>query len=394
MLNVIVTTLQDMDHDRNGVVTVAGELNALLEAEGHRVTVLTPANGIAPANRLAQRICYRLRKAARGNGIPLLYYLSLRITTRSLSSRAASLPFHPDLVIAHDALTAGAALRGAGGNVPVLLICHFGTAPWLEFANAALLPEGTAGYRLLQRWMRQVMADPRITLVAVSERNASLLRSLLPGIPPERIHVAYTGGPLPDLPEKQPPRDPTAPPTIINVGRFDPWKNQRILPDVAAEMVKRRVACRFVLVGPDVDGEQEQVRQRCDDLGVGGMFTFTGPLSREEVFLAMRDADLYLHTSRMESFGLTLVEAMATGLPVMALEYDTLSEVLPTTPEARIPSDAAAPEIAASVAALLGDRLRLADIRRRQGSVYRQRFSPEAFRKTYLGIIEEATRTG
>jgi L-malate glycosyltransferase len=45
--------------------------------------------------------------------------------------------------------------------------------------------------------------------------------------------------------------------------------------------------------------------------------TFHGPVTQEELFALLRTADLFVHPSREESFGLVLAEAMSQGLPVL-----------------------------------------------------------------------------
>lgn len=391
-MTIVTTTLNDPARDKNGVVTVALALNALLETEGHRVCVVTPANGASLPALAGARICRFLRRAAASTGLSFLYFCNLKLTTFVIARRLASLPSPPDLVIAHDALTAGAALRATKRRVAVLLLCHFGTEPWLEFSNAGLLQEGSLGFRLLRKAMRAVLADPGVELVAVSRRNAALLRAIVPGDAAERIHVAYTGVSLPEGTETRSARCADEPPVVVNVGRLDEWKNQRVLPDVAAELNKRGFRCRFVLVGPDVGGEAARILARAEQRGVADWFTFTGPLARDRALDEVRCADLYLHTSRLESFGLTLVEAMAAGTPVAALEYDTLGELLPDTPEAVIPADATPAAIAGAISWLLADRTRLADVRARQRAVYEARFSPQAFRTGYVALIDRAVR--
>lgn len=386
-MNIVTTTLNDLDHDKNGVVTAAKELNAMFEADGHPVWVMTPANGKSLADRMARRLNIYLRSFAKTTRFSIFFYASLKIAVWMLIKRISALPARPHVVIAHDALSADAAFRATGGNIVVLLVCHFGIAPWLEFANAGLLPEDTLGFRFLKRWMQTVMANPGVQLVAVSRKIVSLLHQITPGGSSNRIHLVYTGVSAPEFPERYPQPDVARPAVIVNVGRLDPWKNQRILPDVAAELVRRRCSCRFKLIGPNVGGEQNHIMDIARKLSVDGLFTLAGPMDREAVFSAMHEADMYLHTSIIESFGLTLVEAIAAGTPVMALAYDAITEVLPDTPEAIIPRHATAVQIADHVAHLLENPKLLADIQTRQRRAYERLFSAQAFRSSYLNLI-------
>ena len=89
---------------------------------------------------------------------------------------------------------------------------------------------------------------------------------------------------------------------------------------------------------------------------------------------------------------MTLVEAMACNIPVMALEYEALQEILPGMPEAVIPQDATPEQIAARIAPILSDRKKLGALQVRQRSVYERCFSSRAFVARYLEIIAGAAR--
>jgi glycosyltransferase involved in cell wall biosynthesis len=388
-MNISTVSFLDLTQDKNGVTSVANDLNQLLESAGDQIRIVTPtaildsrsAGAALKASRLARRI-------HRSTGSAFSFLGSLYITALALQRHMTANGALCDAVIAHDPISAGAALRASGGRYPVLLICHFWTEPWTEFSDAGLVPEHSRAFRFLRRWMERILNSPGLTLVAVSQRNAALLRRIAPGSA-ERIHVAYPGVNRPAASDQIRPAT-VQPPVIINVGKMEKRKNQRILPDVAAELVRRGFPCRFMLVGPQEADEKAYILDKADSLGVGELITMTGSLERTEVVQLMQGADLYLHTSLMESFGMTLVEAMAAGTPAMALEYEALHEILPDTPEMVIPATATPQEIADLLIQLFADRQRLAGIRIRQSMVFEQRFSSQAFLSRIRDIISAA----
>jgi glycosyltransferase involved in cell wall biosynthesis len=388
-MNILTTSIMDLERDRNGVVSVAQELNHLLREAGHRVDTLTPANGKGIAvGRFASRLARVTSYLHRVAGSPAWFLVGLRLSVWALERRCKTQAISCDAVIAHDPLTAGAALHGAGGRVPVLLFCHFWTEPWLEFSAAGLLPSGSAPFRQLQRMMTDTLNDPRVTLVPVSARNATLVRQIAPHAG-ARIMTAYPG--VASLrPANRVERGDQALPVIINVGKIERRKNQRILPAVAVELRRLGRPCRFVLVGPEEREESAFIRAEISAQGVDDLFTLTGPLERDAVMKALSGADLYLHASVSESFGMTLVEAMVAGTAVMALEYEALNEILPDTPEAVIPAEAAPADIALKLAEALADRTCLAEMTRRQAAVFEARFTSRAFCGRVLEIIEAA----
>ena len=54
----------------------------------------------------------------------------------------------------------------------------------------------------------------------------------------------------------------------------------------------------------------------------------TGEVSREDLFLIYNSADAFVFPSRAEGWGLPLIEAMATGLPALAVNYSGQTEFL------------------------------------------------------------------
>lgn len=58
--------------------------------------------------------------------------------------------------------------------------------------------------------------------------------------------------------------------------------------------------------------------QRCRELGIGSQVSFRGSLTRLQLADLLHQCDIYVSASRIETFGLTLVEALAVGLPVIA----------------------------------------------------------------------------
>jgi glycosyltransferase involved in cell wall biosynthesis len=103
---------------------------------------------------------------------------------------------------------------------------------------------------------------------------------------------------------------------IINIGSFLKNKNQRFLMDIVKEIKNRgkKVQCIFLGDGPYL----EEVKRKSITLGVEKECQFLGNVEKVEEYLW--NADVYVHVSMKEAFGLTLVEAMAAGLPVITLD--------------------------------------------------------------------------
>ena len=82
----------------------------------------------------------------------------------------------------------------------------------------------------------------------------------------------------------------------------------------------------LVLVG---DGpHRAKLAQRAERLGLRGRVRFTGWVSEDEKVRLLRGAIVYLHPSRFEAFGLSILEAMAEGAPVVCSDAGGIPEAV------------------------------------------------------------------
>ena len=103
---------------------------------------------------------------------------------------------------------------------------------------------------------------------------------------------------------------------VLFLGRLNFKKGLDLLADAFAALVKRDPLARLLIVGPD-GGMEAVTRARLEALGILDKVRFTGLLRGEDVFAAYGDADLFVLPSYAENFGNAVVEAMATGTPVL-----------------------------------------------------------------------------
>jgi len=111
--------------------------------------------------------------------------------------------------------------------------------------------------------------------------------------------------------------------TLMHISNFRPVKRIRDVVSIFAE-VASTVDSRLILVGdgPDAPVARELAKQ----LGVLDRITFVGVVDRVAPLLAA--ADLFLLPSSTESFGLVALEAMASGVPVIASDVGGIPEVV------------------------------------------------------------------
>jgi glycosyltransferase involved in cell wall biosynthesis len=117
--------------------------------------------------------------------------------------------------------------------------------------------------------------------------------------------------------------DPAAP-VVGTLGRYEPQKGLADFLRAAAWVLERRSDARFLVLGDGpLRGELEALARR---LGITGAVRFTG--WRRDVPDVLGALDVFALASLWEPFGIVLVEAMLTGLPVVATAVDGIPEVV------------------------------------------------------------------
>jgi glycosyltransferase involved in cell wall biosynthesis len=121
-----------------------------------------------------------------------------------------------------------------------------------------------------------------------------------------------------------PPRK--GPARILVAGRLDPVKRPLLTADIALALMKRRGQpdFQFLVAG---DGPEEQpLRRRLRQLAIEHLFVFLGYVP--DMASTLAESDVVIIPSKNEGIPLVLLEALATGRPVIASDVGAIGEVL------------------------------------------------------------------
>jgi glycosyltransferase involved in cell wall biosynthesis len=170
-----------------------------------------------------------------------------------------------------------------------------------------------------------------------------------------------------------------ADPYLLFVGALQPRKD----PVVAIEALSLTSSdLRLVLVGPDKGGERD-ARDAVSRFGLNGRVEFAGHVAKDELARLYRGAEALVFPSRYEGFGLPVVEAMASGTPVVATAVGAVPEVARKAAILVDPADPVA--LAGGIERALSDRERLVQAGLEQARKYSWR---ETARRT-LAVYQE-----
>lgn len=111
-------------------------------------------------------------------------------------------------------------------------------------------------------------------------------------------------------------RHPNTKLRLVNVGSLNTNKNQVFLINVAKILDDKGVDFDLKLVGGGQD--YEMLKQNVETLELQNNVSLCGNVDNVEDYL--HESDVYVHSSLSEALGLTIIEAMAAGLPVVTLD--------------------------------------------------------------------------
>ena len=151
----------------------------------------------------------------------------------------------------------------------------------------------------------------RSNMIAITEAVAEDVRSRVPNAKIEVISNGINTGAI----SPRPAGAPHTPMRVVQVSRLvSDLKGQDILIDAARLLKDRGIELALTFIGEGTDLEMLKERAR------GLNATFTGKLTRKEIYAGLRDYDIMCHPARYEGFGLTVAEGMAAGLPLVVPE--------------------------------------------------------------------------
>ncbi len=293
---------------RGGVVHCL-ELGEALADLGHDVAVHAPAEGGRGFFRPARRARHVLVPAAAPDAAAgLAGLVRQRVAEYAAHLRARPQPF--DVYHAHDGIS-GNALSDLGVRF-VRTVHHLDdfADPWLAAAQDRSVTAAAAHLVVGRLWQTQLL--DRYGLPATLVPSGVDAGRFSPGPPDLALRHRWVGD---------------RSPVFLAVGGVERRKNtvnllrafglvRRSLPDAA-----------LLVVGGATLLDHSAYRRSFDALDATGV-TVTGPVSDAEMAAAYRLADVLAFPSVVEGFGLAVVEAMASGTPVVTSDVPPFTEYL------------------------------------------------------------------
>ncbi len=250
-------------------------------------------------------------------------------------------------------------------------------------------------------WQRGFYRNGPQTILAISEAVRRGFLGDPPFMPPERVQVLHLGvdtslfRPRPEeRPELRRALDlPPESPLVTLLARYQSVKGQDVFLQSCARIARQRPEARFVVAGENIFGgagdeafKRRIYRQAQSEPLLRDRVRFLGWVPGPERLLAA--SDVVVCSSRFESFGMVLVEAMASGVPVVSTRVGGPGETVADGETGYLVPPGRPDLIAARVLALLAD----SDLRGRMGTAGRarvvERFELRRYAAGFSEIVE------
>ncbi len=240
------------------------------------------------------------------------YFLQLALKHRLKSTTEC-------VIYAQCPLSAAAALNArVSPKQRVVMVTHFNISQADEWAGKGLIVNEGKFYRSIQRFEAVVL--PKLDgLIFVSEFMQKELIKRIPALADVASVVVPNFLPDPGLPE---PQHPIA--DLINIGTLEARKNQQYLLEIIAALREAGNPLTLTIIGDGPD--RLLLENKAHALKIDDLVHFAGFVSNAAEQIALHKA--YIHVATLESFGITLIEAMARGRPVFAAPVGGIPEVL------------------------------------------------------------------
>ncbi|ACK42895.1 MULTISPECIES: glycosyltransferase family 4 protein [Dictyoglomus] len=315
---------------KNGVATSLSFLKKTLEEESHSVYLFIPFIPNIPKERntfTLPSITFPFQKEHR---IALPYSIKYDLMLRNME---------PNIIHTHTPFSLGifGLYMGKRIKIPIVHTYHtllpdYAYYIWDHFPHFVkknIIDEERA--KRIAIWISREYCNHSDLIIAPSTKIKRLLKNFGIQKPIEILPNGIDLDRFKKIPKPEARKSlglPTDVILLLFVGRLGKEKNIEFLIEVMKYIKENNEKLIYlVIVGDNPDKRvMEELKNKAKTLNVYDRTIFTGYLEYERVIEAYYASDIFVFSSITETQGLVILEAMASGLPVVAIDDDAISD--------------------------------------------------------------------
>ena len=172
-------------------------------------------------------------------------------------------------------------------------------------------------------------------------------------------------------------------PALLNLGTFEHKKGHDVLLHAFRKVLERQPDARLTIMGRSAECTESTLRL-VEELDLAQSITIGIDAPHHVALNALKDADIFVLSSRNEAFSIALLEAGALGMPIVATDVCGVAELIQdgTTGLKVPPNDVDA--LSSGMLQLIENKVMAADCGRRLQELVRAKFSLEENCRNYL----------
>jgi len=359
-----IIATQMREHGFSGQQSHANAVRNFLVAHGWNVILLTPFSGRGLFRPVVFGLRYLLKRIS-GELDVFWYRYGHNIYLRAALRQELKRDPKPAVIYAQDPLSAEAALAlRRKGKDKVAMIVHFNDSQADEWVLRGLIKKNGRTYRQIDYLERQIL--PQVDeLIYVSMYMKRRLEERIPVLQNVRNSV------IPNFVDEPLPNRSVNSADLIAVGTLEPRKNQAYILKVLAVLKSRGVRVSATLLGDGDD--RSKLEALADELQISDQVNFAGNVREAARWIPSHK--IQVHAAYLENCPISLIEALAAGVPVVAANVGGIPEIIDEN-TGEFWDLSSVEDGADKIQALLRHPMRLADAKIKCRERYLSTFSP------------------
>ena len=149
-------------------------------------------------------------------------------------------------------------------------------------------------------------------------------------------------------------------PKLLWVRAFASIYNPEMAVKVLQQLLEKHPSASLTMVGPDKDGSLQATKYFADSIGVA--VNFTGQLAKEDWWKIASEHDIFINTTHFDNTPISVMEAMALGLPVVSTNVGGIPYLLADKENALLVNDDDDKAMKEAICSLLEDQQKASDL--------------------------------